>query len=184
MRQPSPRTTRCSCTCSTRIGPLCGVTTISRGHRPRNGKRDRPLSTTRTMFVPKLPYVGPAQIEVGLYSVKSGQRVPLGGENTGDRSIRVATFNMQLPANALSSSFAMGGTMLRSRVRRGSSGSGPGSRARSRSATPSRTSPLSSISINQCRRSPSRRRSRSGPVMRSLTALHWRLDSVSFAGFR
>jgi hypothetical protein len=56
---------------------------------------------TRTMFVPKIPYVGPAQIEVGLYSVKSGQRVPLGGENTGDRSIRVATFNMQLPANAL-----------------------------------------------------------------------------------
>jgi hypothetical protein len=56
---------------------------------------------TRTMFVPKLPYVGPAQIEVGLYSVKSGERVPLGGENTGDRSIRVATFNMQLPANAL-----------------------------------------------------------------------------------
>jgi hypothetical protein len=56
---------------------------------------------TRTMFVPKLPYVGPAQIEVGLYSVKSQQRLPLGGENTGDRSIRVATFNMQLPANAL-----------------------------------------------------------------------------------
>jgi hypothetical protein len=55
----------------------------------------------RTMFVPKLPYVGPAQIEVGLYSVKSGQRVPLAGENTGDRSIRVATLNMQLPANAL-----------------------------------------------------------------------------------
>ncbi len=56
---------------------------------------------TRTMFVPKVPYVGPAQIEVGLYSVKSGQRVPLDGENTGDRSIRVAAFNMQLPANAL-----------------------------------------------------------------------------------
>jgi hypothetical protein len=56
---------------------------------------------TRTMFVPKLPYVGPAQIEVGLYSVKANQRLPLGGENTGDRSIRVATFNMQLPASAL-----------------------------------------------------------------------------------
>jgi hypothetical protein len=56
---------------------------------------------TRTMFVPKLPYVGPAQIEVGLYSVKSGQRVPLAGENTRDRSVRVATFTMQLPANAL-----------------------------------------------------------------------------------
>jgi hypothetical protein len=56
---------------------------------------------TRTMFVPKLPYVGPAQIEVGLYSVKAGQRLPLAGENSGDRSIRVATFNMQLPASAL-----------------------------------------------------------------------------------
>jgi hypothetical protein len=59
------------------------------------------IEYTRTMFVPKLPYVGPAQIEVGLYSIESGQRVPLAGENTGDRSIRVATFNMQLPANAL-----------------------------------------------------------------------------------
>jgi hypothetical protein len=56
---------------------------------------------TRTMFVPKLPYVGPAQIEVGLYSLKANHRVPLGGENTGDRSIRVATFNIQLPASAL-----------------------------------------------------------------------------------
>src|SRR6185503_11946309 len=74
-------------------------------HQPRTPttqwKAGSAVEYTRTMFVPKLPYVGPAQIEVGLYSVKSGQRVPLGGENTGDRSIRVATFNMQLPANAL-----------------------------------------------------------------------------------
>ena len=74
-------------------------------HQPRTPttqwKAGSTIEYTRTMFVPKLPYVGPAQIEVGLYSVKSGQRVPLGGENTGDRSIRVATFNMQLPANAL-----------------------------------------------------------------------------------
>ena len=59
------------------------------------------IEYTRTMFVPKVPYVGPAQIEVGLYSVTSGERVPLGGENTGDRSIRVAMFNMQLPTDAL-----------------------------------------------------------------------------------
>jgi hypothetical protein len=74
-------------------------------HQPRTPttqwKAGLTVEYTRTMFVPKLPYVGPAQIEVGLYSVKSGQRLPLGGENTGDRSIRVATFNMQLPANAL-----------------------------------------------------------------------------------
>src|SRR5262245_8345545 len=74
-------------------------------HQPRTPttqwKAGSTVEYTRTMFVPKLPYVGPAQIEVGLYSIKSGLRVPLGGENTGDRSIRVATFNMQLPANAL-----------------------------------------------------------------------------------
>ena len=74
-------------------------------HQPRTPttqwKAGSTVEYTRTMFVPKLPYVGPAQVEVGLYSVKSQQRVPLGGENTGDRSIRVATFNMQLPANAL-----------------------------------------------------------------------------------
>jgi len=56
---------------------------------------------TRTMFVPKLPYVGEAQIEVGLYSTRTNARVPLAGENTGGRSIRVATFNMQLPASQL-----------------------------------------------------------------------------------
>jgi len=74
-------------------------------HQPRTPttqwKAGSTVEYTRTMFVPKLPYVGPAQIEVGLYSVKSQQRVPLGGENTGDRSIRVATFHIQLPANAL-----------------------------------------------------------------------------------
>jgi len=56
---------------------------------------------TRTMFVPKFPYIGEAQMEVGLYSRKSGARVPLGGQSTGDRSIRVATFTMQLQADAL-----------------------------------------------------------------------------------
>jgi hypothetical protein len=59
------------------------------------------IEYTRTMFVPKLPYVGPVQIVMGLYSVKSGDRVPLGGEGAGDRAIRVANFNMQLPTNAM-----------------------------------------------------------------------------------
>lgn len=59
------------------------------------------IQYTRTMFVPKFPYIGEAQMEVGLYSRKSGERVPLGGQSTGDRSIRVATFTMQLQADAL-----------------------------------------------------------------------------------
>jgi hypothetical protein len=55
------------------------------------------IEYTRTMFVPKFPYVGPAEIQVGLYSVKTGERLPLAGENTGDRSIRVGSFTMELP---------------------------------------------------------------------------------------
>lgn len=74
-------------------------------HQPPTPTRQwKPGSTieyTRTMFVPKFPYVGEAQVEVGLYSTKTGERVPLAGENTGSRSIRVASFNMQLQANAL-----------------------------------------------------------------------------------
>jgi hypothetical protein len=108
-------------------------------HQPRTPttqwKAGSTVEYTRTMFVPKLPYVGPAQIEVGLYSVKSGQRVPLGGENTGDRSIRVATFNMQLPANALFIVFRDGWHDAEVSGEAGWSGSGPGSRAHSRSAT-------------------------------------------------
>ena len=59
------------------------------------------IEYNRTMFVPKFPYVGEAWVEVGLYSTKTGERVPLGGENTGSRAIRVAAFNIELQANAL-----------------------------------------------------------------------------------
>ena len=72
-------------------------------HQPPTPTREwRPGSTieyTRTMFVPKFPYVGDAQIEVGLYSRKTGARVPLGGETTGDRAVRVASFAIR-PANS------------------------------------------------------------------------------------
>jgi hypothetical protein len=52
------------------------------------------------MFVPKFPYVGDASIEVGLYSPKTGQRVPLAGESAGDRAIRVASFAIRLASDA------------------------------------------------------------------------------------
>ena len=58
------------------------------------------IEYTRTMFVPKFPYVGDAQIEVGLYSPKTGERVPLAGETTGDRAVRVASFAIRLAADA------------------------------------------------------------------------------------
>ena len=72
-------------------------------HAPPTPTRQwRPGSTieyTRTMFVPKFPYVGDARIEVGLYSPKTGQRVPLSGESSGDRAIRVASFTVRLAAD-------------------------------------------------------------------------------------
>ncbi|HKE86502.1 MAG TPA: hypothetical protein VKB50_22250 [Vicinamibacterales bacterium] len=73
-------------------------------HQPPTPAREwKPGSTieyTRTMFVPRVPYVGDAQIEVGLYSKKTGGRVPLGGENTGDRAIRVGSLAIRLAADS------------------------------------------------------------------------------------
>jgi hypothetical protein len=72
-------------------------------HQPptptREWRAGSTIEYTRTMFVPKFPYVGDAQIEVGLYSRKTGERVPLGGETTGDRAVRVASFAIR-PANS------------------------------------------------------------------------------------
>src|SRR5687768_16324847 len=59
------------------------------------------IEYTRTMFVPKFPYVGEARVVAGLYSVKTGQRVPLAGESAGMRSYRVATLNMRLQTDNL-----------------------------------------------------------------------------------
>jgi hypothetical protein len=66
----------------------------------RSWKPGSTIEYTRTMFVPKFPYVGDASIEIGLYSPKTGQRVPLAGESTGDRAIRVASFAIRLAADA------------------------------------------------------------------------------------
>ena len=48
------------------------------------------IEYTRTMFVPKFPYVGETSVEVGLYSPKTGERLPLVGDDAGMRSYRVA----------------------------------------------------------------------------------------------
>ena len=65
----------------------------------RQWKPGSTIEYTRTMFVPKFPYVGDARIELGLYSPKTGERVPLAGESTGDRAIRVASFALRLAAD-------------------------------------------------------------------------------------
>jgi hypothetical protein len=65
----------------------------------RQWKAGSTIEYTRTMFVPKFPYVGDARVEVGLYSPKTGERVPLAGETTGHRAIRVASFTLRLAAD-------------------------------------------------------------------------------------
>lgn len=49
----------------------------------------------RTMFIPKFPYEGPTNVEVGLFSPKSGLRLPLAGQTRGQRSYLVGSFDLQ-----------------------------------------------------------------------------------------
>ena len=55
------------------------------------------IEYTRTMFAPKFPYVGETQIEIGLFSPATGDRLPLAGEAAGQRAYRVGSFAMRAP---------------------------------------------------------------------------------------
>ena len=67
----------------------------------RQWKAGDTVEYTRTIFVPKFPYVGAATIELGLYSRASGARLPLAAPDSGMRAYRVASFNMSLQADNL-----------------------------------------------------------------------------------
>jgi hypothetical protein len=54
---------------------------------------------SRTTFIPKFPYTGETRVEVGLFSRENGTRLPLGGDDQGMRSYRVATFNLRLQSD-------------------------------------------------------------------------------------
>lgn len=53
------------------------------------------LEYTRTMFIPKFPYTGATAVEVGLFSPRSGGRLPMNGETRGQRSYEVASFELE-----------------------------------------------------------------------------------------
>jgi hypothetical protein len=69
-------------------------------HRPQTPtarwKAGDTIEYARLMFVPKFPYTGPATVEVGLFSPKSGQRLPMAGQTRGQRSYEVARFDLEL----------------------------------------------------------------------------------------
>jgi hypothetical protein len=54
----------------------------------------RTIEYTRTTFVPVYPYVGPAKVVGGLYTSGSNERVKLSGDERGDRSYSLLTFDL------------------------------------------------------------------------------------------
>jgi hypothetical protein len=67
-------------------------------HRPpvptTRWKPGQTVEYTRTVFVPIYPYLGDAAIQVGLYSSKDAGRLPLAGEDSGQRAYKVGTLQL------------------------------------------------------------------------------------------
>jgi hypothetical protein len=57
-------------------------------------KPGQTVEYTRTMFVGRYPYVGAAKIVSGLYSPETNDRVKFTGDDRGDRSYKVADFEL------------------------------------------------------------------------------------------
>lgn len=74
----------------------------------RQWKPGQTVEYTRTIFVPVYPYVGEATIQVGLYSTNSQKRLPLAGEDVGQRAYRVAKLQLQPQTENLPSVFKEG----------------------------------------------------------------------------
>jgi hypothetical protein len=58
-------------------------------------KPGQTIQYTRTVFVPVYPYVGDASMEMGLYSLQNQKRLPLAGEDIGQRAYKVAHIQLQ-----------------------------------------------------------------------------------------
>jgi hypothetical protein len=57
-------------------------------------KPGQTIEYSRTMFIPKFPYSGDTSVIVGIYSRRSGARVPMAGQPKGQREYQVASFNL------------------------------------------------------------------------------------------
>jgi len=58
-------------------------------------KPGQTIEYTRTVFVPIGPYIGDAGLHLGLYSVDDQTRLPLVGQDMGQRAYKVATIRLQ-----------------------------------------------------------------------------------------
>jgi hypothetical protein len=66
------------------------------------------IEYTRTLFVPIYPYVGDATIQLGLYSPATQKRIPLGGEDSGQRGYKVGRLTLQPQTENIFASFESG----------------------------------------------------------------------------
>jgi hypothetical protein len=66
------------------------------------------IEYTRTEFVPIYPYIGDASVQLGLYSLTTQQRVPLEGDEIGQRAYRVARFQLQPQTDSVYTVFKEG----------------------------------------------------------------------------
>ena len=57
-------------------------------------KPGQTIEYTRMMFIPSYPYVGPAKVVAGVYSPAQNDRLKLSNEDRGDRSYKVADFEL------------------------------------------------------------------------------------------
>lgn len=57
-------------------------------------KPGQTIEYTRTVFIPSYPYVGAAKVVAGLYSPSQNDRLKLSNEDRGDRSYKVADFEL------------------------------------------------------------------------------------------
>jgi hypothetical protein len=67
----------------------------------RQWKPGSTIEYSRTMFVPKFPYVGETRVDVGIFSPKSGTRLPLAGATRGQHAYTVGSFNLKLQSDNL-----------------------------------------------------------------------------------
>ena len=58
-------------------------------------KPGQTIEYMKTVFIPIYPYVGEASIQVGLHSTVNQKRLPLAGEDIGQRAYRVARIQLQ-----------------------------------------------------------------------------------------
>jgi hypothetical protein len=60
----------------------------------RQWKPGQRIEYVRTVFIPVYPYIGDASFHMGLYSRKTQKRLPLAGQDTGQRAYNVAKLQL------------------------------------------------------------------------------------------